>query len=440
MGIIKHTGNPELEEGEFENFTGQCEVSGIEDFITTCKDGEMPRFIEMGGRLKIGAVLRRTDGLRGPAISVTPAEYVALVHLFGGSTFAPERDQRTAGPTILQGKELANVGGKPLTVDVKEDWVNRLPELDLPVGGYTFVFKGAHRNDRTPGNYDFFQTRGESWGLWFSFEVVGDATGAPCRFDGYEVSVFMQDVFVTEAADGTTAREAGTPMFMRTGAGGVPKNAKRWENFYAFFAPQLADHDWQVDAEDSKWGICEVEKPQYVIVNKALEAQQKVVAYYGPKPKGKGRTLDMYDLPKSNPGGPGTAAASPTAVPEKVEEQSGVTLAALEKANKTASTGDAVTVTDVCSYITSKWPVYSSDDATGQIFQTVSEELVVFSVAGRAWAKQHLSDNAEDNSLPSPYARAGIEDRTPLHVLTSDQLGKLLQELEAQYGKTEQPW
>lgn len=417
MGIIKHTGNPELEEGEFENFTGQCEVSGIEDFITTCKDGEMPRFIEMGGRLKIGAVLRRTDGLRGPAISVTPAEYVALVHLFGGSTFSPERDQRTAGPTILQGKELANVSGLPLTVDVKEDWINRLPELDLPVGGYTFVFKGAHRSDRTPGNYDFFQTRGESWGLWFSFEVVGDATGAPCRFDGYEVSVFMQDVFVTEAADGTTAREAGTPMFMRTGAGGVPKNAKRWENFYAFFAPQLADHEWQVDAEDSKYGVCEVEKPQYVIVNKALEAQQKVVAYYGPKPKGKGRTLDMYDLPKSNPGGPGSAVA-----PEKKVEAQG---------------GEAYTASDVtavCSYITAKWPTFKHGDEEGPIFDTVEPQSVVFSAAGRQWATEHLSGTA------GAYARAGIEDRTPLHVLTTDQLGKLLQELEAQYGTTAQPW
>lgn len=406
-GLPKHTGDPNIKVGEWEDIPdGTYNVNGIEEFLPNCRDAAgNPVFTEMNGLPKIAVKLRLPNGEEGPAYSCTAPEYIALVQAFGGSFTKLTRANRTSSAMLLAGKQSANATGKILRVEVKKGWTNYVPGADLPEGRYTVRFEDAHRPDWMP-NYNFAEGRGGGRFLIFRFVVVGDGSGKPTIWEDYPLDVFMHDEFVESMEDSNgrmvVAKEAGIPLYRRTENGGIPINATRWDNFIRYFAPGVAEHEWEVDPLQSAYGVCEVHEPQYVFVDYAKRGGQRVVVYYKDKQRGKGRYFDMTDLPMLN-GDAFDEDPEPEAEDMPLKEDA--------------------SLDDLLSYISEKW-------AEIDIFN-INDGAVVFTEEGKAWAREYMGGES------GPWMRAGLDlnDRRGLHTLSPNEIGKLYAEFIAQYGE-----
>lgn len=381
---------------------GTYTVNGIEKFISTSDDGT-PIFKDQFNELKVQVKLRTPAGGDGPAMAVTPPEFVALVHAFGGTSFIPKPTERTMSSTLTLGQQLANAGGKTFTVMSKRGWANYSYDVNLPEGGYVVKFVDAHRPDFLQNNYDFFETEGMNGPyeyLWFDFEVIADQQNNPTVWEGYKISVRMTNIFVDRkedegSGDVQDAIELGHPVMID----GV--NSRRWMYFMKYFAPHLLEeYDWKKDAAQSESQVCEPTQPQYPIIREAKKLGCHVRIWWGKKPKGKGFWFDMEDLPKSNMG---MAEESPK--------------------ERTATLDEFVT------FVKSReW--FMEDQETQYNVEEVflTEDPLEFTDTGREWARQYLGGDA------GAWARANLDmaDRRFEH-LTDAQLGSLMEQMEAQY-------
>lgn len=408
-GLPRHTGDPNIKAGEFETIPdGTYRVNGIAEFLPNCRDDSgNPIFTEMNGLPKIAVKLRLPTGEEGPAYSCTAPEYIALVQAFGGTYdgFKLTRTNRTSAAALLHGKQAANAAGKLLEVTAKKGWTNYVPDADLPEARYTVRFVDAHRPDWLP-NYNFAEGRNSSKFLLFDFEVLGDGNGKPTIWEGYPLTVFMYDEFVESMEDTNgklvVATQAGIPLYRRTGNGGIPVGATRWDNFIRYFAPGVAEHEWEVNPLQSAYGVCEVHEPQYVFIDYAKRAGQRVIIYYKARPRGTGRYFDMLDLPMLNG----------DAFDEEAEEEP----EELPEAPPNLE--------DLLSYISKRW-----EDMT--VYTVAEDGAVVFTEEGKSWAREFMGGEH------GPWVRAGLDlnERRGLHTLSEIELAKLLTEFVAQYGE-----
>jgi hypothetical protein len=386
-----------VEQPEFKSIDdGSYIVNGIEEFISKKEDGT-PIFKEsFDGKMKVQLKLRTTTGTEGPAVGLTAPEFVALVHAFGGTTFLPSKDDRMLSATLLEGKDVANAAATKLSVQSRKGWCN-YPPINLLEGGYTVEFVDAHRPDFTDG-YEFLEKEGQ-YGPYESivldFKVVGDAAGNNTVWDGYDISIWMSNVFLDaqESEEGIDqATDLGFPLIM----GG--KNGERWVNFGKYFVPGVwQDYDWQTEPSNSEYGICEVLKPQYVLINKAKECKSQVKVYYEKKEKSNAWWFDLADLPKSN-----------LSVPQ---------------------TTRTATIEEFVIFVKSRAWVNDADEPilVDKIFE--SESPLTFTDSGKDyWATKYLGGDA------GPWVQAGLSlDDRRFETLTPTQLGKLMTEMEARY-------
>lgn len=379
-----------IEKDGFENIEdGRYVVNGIADIITKKEDGT-PYFKENNGDLKVMLKLRTITGIDGPAMSVTPAEFVALVHAFGATDFLPSYDDRMLATTLLRGMNEANEKSKKLSVDSVNGYANRANDSHAGEGMHTVKFIG------TPGDLNTWIEGTYGQYMTFLFEIVGDAKGNPSVWTGYRIPIFMSDVFVDMQDDGTgkilNAMELETPIML----GGV--NARRWEAFIKYFAPDVANRHWEVNPAKSEYGVCEVTDPATVIINEALKAKRSMKVYYKSFPKKQGGVSWKFEL---------------TSLPEWNDLE-------------TSST-NSVKVEDFVRFVADKtWP--ADDD---KVFENIFESTkpVVFSADGIQWAQKYLGGEA------GPWAEAGLplENKPPLEALTSAQLTALMQTMRQRY-------
>jgi hypothetical protein len=358
-----------VEEGEGGSY------ATIEDKFYTCKGFEFiirednpPQYEDLNGEEKVLIKFLTFDGAEGPAASLSPAEFIALVHKFGGEDYTPSVEDLKETSCLIEGKEKANKAGKQLSVESKGGWARQYSlSLHIPEGKYTVKFKGAHRQDREEGNYHFTRREmGENVNefLIFDFVVTGNALGKPSIYDGFEFSLFMTNVFVAGKnvnGKNINAEEIAQPVMV----GNV--TSKRWLEFARYFAPALDDYEWEVDPTKSRYGVSEVLQPQYVIINEALKADQRVVVYYEPI-KGKRTTkwtVELADLSKVNERA------------EKVTEE---------------SSEEEYTLKDFVNVV--------KEIAGENIFE--SEDPVSFTSEGKEWAEKNLSDIwTKENGFPN---------------------------------------
>lgn len=408
---FRHLGDPNIEVGVFKPVEDrEYVVNGIEAFIS--KDDSGPFFKEINGEMKVLLRLRCVDGEEGPAMSCSPVEFVALVNAFGGNFTDPDgkvkftltTTNRMSPKALMIGMKSANAAAKHLTVESKRGWVNIMSQLTPPEGKYTVKFVNAHRPDRDPNNLRFQRVANSSGSfesLIFEFEIVGDGLGNPTIWEGYRIAEFMNNPFVeqyeTESGKTITAQDEGCPLWRRDErTGGIPTVVKLWMEFIHYFVPSVLRHEWCVDPTDSPFGVSEVLEPQYVIVHEAKRAANLVKVWYGQKKRSTRKGIDLRNLPMMN-----------DAAPEEQEEvlQPNALLTLVE-------------------YIEQRWP-----DVVIFAQSTPDDPAVVFTEAGKIWAKEYLGG---DNG---PWVRAGLNlaDRR-LHTLNEAQLEALLAELEDQYG------
>ena len=406
-GLPIHTGDPNIEQGTFEKLPDVIyRVNGINKIISVDEKGD-PIFKLQNGRLVLQFEFRSGINDPGPACSASPAEFWALAGAMGAEL--PEAAQATSSQAITRAVDQINRSGKSLSVESANGWVNanRIPGATPPIGKYTVRLARVHRPDFAPDTYDFQHMKStfdatDYETLVFDFEIVGLPNGKPSLYDGYLISLFMNNPFTDTKveADGKIIRavDVGTPLWARDPRNnGIPIHVRRWETFITYFCPEAREHDWQVDPAKSEYGVCEVLQPQYVFINEALKAGRRVNVYYKAKTRGKGNFFDMLDIPYEND--PNTLP------PVEVTPQ--------------ASAKQPVQLLDLITYIEQRWP-------EANIFDNSVDDAVVFSAEGRAWAKEYL--------LPA-WIKAGLDatDRKPLHKLTADEVTRLLEAFKNLY-------
>ena len=284
---------------------GLVKLVGISKVITV-DDKEQPIFKLMDNQLKIG--LQFDDGTgKGPAGFMSPAYFWALMNAVGKDVTGIKYQERTSTDLILD--FIKDPFPRPLSLSSKNGYVNvdRSPDVAPLRGKYTVKFTAAHNKTFKQGDYEFSAFEGKNgtfYSLTFDYEIVSDGKDRPTIFEGYVHKEWYQNPF-TDVATGATgtkydAVEQGTPVYARTPNGGIPMLAKRWQEFTKYFAPSVFEHEWEVDAEKSPYGVSEVLKPQYVIIELALKDKREVVISLKPKDKGNGMYFDLLDLYEFN--------------------------------------------------------------------------------------------------------------------------------------------
>lgn len=409
-GNIIVTGDPNIKAGEYEVCAdGEHQVNGFTYMIP--KDKTEPMYVEQQGKLVVRIKLSKVDGTEGPAYSATPAQLFALVSAFGATLPKISAENRMTTRSLIALKQaLDNVPVKKvLTVSSKNGWVNRIDEATPPKDLYTVRFVEAHRSDYEPGSLEWYSTTTKKGGtmtyLMAEFEIVGDKFGKPSVWDGYQFGVMMYKPFITEPTviGDETLTPTDVPMWTKTPKGAIPTNVLRWQGFIQHFTVNLEDHDWQTDAQLSEYGVNEVVSPQYIIFGNAFKNRKtrSVLAVLSTRESGQ-LSMDLNDL-------------IPNEDSTEEEPQASELYALIEMIEKLAGK-DAF--------------VQSTDNA------------VVFSDTGRAWAKKTFGEKN------GPWERAGmkLEDHRPLHKLTSDECKRLLEELVGQFETTtpeevsKEPW
>lgn len=371
-------------------------VNGIEEIFSR-DDGGNPVFRPVGNMVKLFARLRTVSGETGPAMSLTAAEYVALVHAFGGTQYAPTPANHTFPAVLLEGQKYANTGGKTLYVESKGGWVDarKVRELRPPEGLYTVKYTGHYSPD-DPTGYAFSagkfdDNRGY---LILKFEIVGDSNGKPTVWNGFGISLFLNNVFV-DALDENgvvyNAHELGHPV-------GLPKpDRTRWDAFGKYFADDAWEmHDWQVDPVKSEYGVCEVEMPQVVLLKRAEKAQTPVKVWWEKKQKNDNYWFDLAEIKKYN-GDPETVRSA--------------------------------TQQEVADYILGKNWVKDDETPFDSSMLLESVDPITFTEEGREWAKVYLAGPL------GFWAQAGLDpNNKQFSALTPEQLGKLLAAMEKRFG------
>lgn len=373
-------------------------VNGIEEIFTKDDQGN-PIFklydnnFTQQKELKIGIKLRTQTGEDGPAMFLLPAEFVALVHMFGGSDFFPAKGWTSNSAVLLSGMNKANAGAKVVGCESKGGYVNtyNFPELHPPKGQYKVQFKEAF-SPKNPGTYFFSEGGNDSQYIILKFEIVEGP------FEGFVTSVFMNNCFVDyqeingeiySAMDGAPVAPMG-------------KTYQRWEALGTYFVPGLwENYDWEIDPSKSQYGVCETKQPQVVIISKMLEAKQVVNVWYEKKERKDEYWFDPLNLEMFNP------------KPAIVQE---------------------VTLQDFVDYVKSKTWTY--EDASGDthefenIFESENPLVFVTNEEGKSlWARQYLGGEV------GPWVAAGLDpNKTDFASLGSQQLAKLLEEMKARYN------
>lgn len=273
-----HRGDPDISPDEFPQAQdGKHVVTGIEKYFSVDDSGN-PIYKEINGELKVSLQFRKSDDTVAPVVTLTAPELIVLAEAFGVKINV-SYNERLDPTTLLSIREQINESGKTLTVESKNGFA-RL-KMHPPTGLYVVQFKDAYRLDREPDNLNF-QTTDMGSVLIFEFEIVGDAAGKASVYNGFPIQWWASNVFVSQWAetdeDGNQViHECEVPTFDRTTAGGIPKEATRWEKFTEYFAPDVFDHVWERDSLKSSYGVDEVKYPQYVIINEAKKAKKKVL-------------------------------------------------------------------------------------------------------------------------------------------------------------------
>lgn len=399
---FQQTGD-DIEFGEFSKILDKrYNVNGIEEFISKTDSGD-PVFKEQNNRLVVWLKLRTVSGEEGPALSLEPAEFVGLVHAFGGKKFFPKNRLSTAA--LLEGQQLANAAAKPQVVESVGGWASVFKMRDIiappDLQNYTVKFVRASEYNQQSGDYHFTDYPWGSTGMYFEFEITGDAQGNKTPWEGFKISRFMDKVFedsVTVGDKTWNASELGKPLFTRTEKGGIPTSVNQWIGFMKYFAPAVyEDYEWEVDPARSEYGVNEVLNPQYVIINEALKLGRKVKIHWRPKKEGySGSTFDLFEE-------------------------------TLDKINESYADvdDDARTVEDIVEYIKLRFP----DE---EVFETESPVVFKRNAEGVAqWAVDHFGGEN------GPWAAAGlplVDPKPALEELTVEQTTRLHEELVARYG------
>lgn len=399
-GLPVQTGDENIEGGSYEQAAeGKHTVVGIKEFFNDCMTDAGPIFVERNGDLKISfEFLKENAEEKGPTFSVTPAEFLALAVTFGVdiNALGINRKNRATPAIVLAVKDAINAQKKHLVVESNADgWVNRIDQMHLPVDAqYTVVFKEAIGSE---GSLDWFQGKFGGFML-FKFEVVADGHGNPSMWEGFPITLFMNNEFVREETDHKgdrlVATEIGKPLYGKTPNGGIPRSAMRWTNFAVYFAPAVLDHEWAVSPDNSAYGVCEVHEPQHVFVKKALEAKSRVVVGYKKFTSNKGNVryeFDLNDLGMFN------------STREIVSDNDVSQPRALDQLLDYFVTNKA------------KWDIQPEIDLFEQ--SPADSDIVIFTDAGKAWAEKVL--------LPK-WTELGLGEKKPLHELTEDEAQKLL--------------
>lgn len=361
-------------------------VTGIEEFIIK-DDNNNPIFKLYGTTLKTGIKFRTQNGEEGPAMMLTAAEFIALVQTFGAKDFAPKGQARMQSAVLLEGQRKANEQNKMIVVESRKGYVNAITDMHPPEGQYEVVFKEAF-SPKFPGTMDFSPGNKEnSEYMLLKFEIVNHSV-----WEGFILSQFMNNSFVDYCEiDGVvySAIEGEKPVLA------PGKSSERWVAFGTFFGDNLwARWEWATEPSKSPYGVCEVQKPQYVLINQAIEKQKVVKVWYQKKERSNDFWFDMIDLKKFN---------------EVVEDRE-------------------ATIEDFVQFIKDHtW--YKEDGETEYSLEEIisSENPLVFT--GPEWAVQYLGGDL------GPWNRAGLDPNDHrFEILSSTQLGRLMEELETQYA------
>jgi hypothetical protein len=312
---------------------------------------------------------------------------------------------------MVRAADSTKQNAKGISVKSENGWVNRLYKLlRLPRARYTVQFKTAVRPDRAKENPLHFQEMENKWNkekkqyqLVFEFEIVGDHRGKPTLYDGHTIVQYMNNAFAPEFMDMRgvvhTAIEDKRFHWLHTPNGGITPYAPAWSTFVKYFCAGIENHEWQTEADKSEYGVIEVHEPQYVIVDYALRAKEKVVVYWQQRPKGDSYHFKWDDIPVDN-------QAEAIDVEDEQEQPA--------KLN------------DLLDYISKKW----SDKVVFDQSE-MGDNSVVFTEVGRAWAKEYMS---------APWQKAGmsLENRKPLHELNETEVSRLYDAFVQIYGQIEQ--
>lgn len=398
MGI-GHAGDKTIETGQFTPIPDDDYTINKFEFIP---EGT-PTFKPILGVNKIMLRTLQPNGKEGPAVSLTPAEYVAFVQTLGGSVKGGYKQRMNVD--FLEAAKASITGDTRMTVHSKNGWANFLP-ISLPEGMYTIQFVRAHRPRYEEVNkYHFASQQGKNGifeTLLFDFEVVGDGTGKSSIYNGFILSEYMNNPFTKEFTDDegevTTVYEEGRPYFKRDDrTGGEPAVVQLWELFIKFFVPEINNHEWQSDPTKSEYGVDELDQPQYPIIHKALAAERKLKMWVGKKERSDRVGINLRNLPIAN---------------------------ATETLDLDEETEQATSLIDLITYIEQRWDkgIFDNSDPTNP--------AVVFTDGGIEWAGIILGEDG------GPWDRANMPKRgTALHLLKDDQIARLLHELKAQHGE-----
>lgn len=376
-------------------------VKGIEEIISKDEQGN-PFFKLYNGVLKVLVKLKADrEGEEAPAMSLTPAEFIGLVHAFGATDFLPDYSVRESTAVLLEGVQKANAAGQVLAVESKNGWANTytVRAIHPPEGLYTVklreVFSPQH-----PGTLEFSEGRNDSTFIILKFAIVADGQGNPTLWEGFDITIFLGNPFVNIHQNEATgevlnAIDRGHPL-MEHG-----KPSARWEAFGKYFAPGIWDtYEWAVEPSKSRWGVCEVTSPQYPIIHAALAAGVEVKVWYEKMERKDDYWFDLLAVRQHNP--------EPVVLKE-------------------------TTVQDFIDYVKSKTWTYT--DAAGELVEIdevfaseVPLEFVLNDDNKSEWALNFLGG---DNGT---WAAAGLpEDDHRIEALSSQQLEDLIAEMKVRF-------
>lgn len=404
-GIV-HLGDVNIAGGDFEKAAdGKHKVIGFN--YRSVDDKGDPIFKDQLGRMVVQLEFISGDDEKAPMYSATVTQLFALVKAFGAQLPKIEYKNRMTSKTLLSLEALANQAAHPLTVESSNGWVKRIDEAVPPDGIYTVKFVRAHRYDFNPESLEWSESVLKNGAirqtLMFDFEIVGDMLGKPSIWNGASISIFMNKAHISVSPEGTPCEVLTFPS---TQTGGWSKDVRRWWSFLLHFAPSVLDHDWQRDPLKSTYRVDEVDKPQYVIVKRALEDNKSVVVHCKIN---NGRY--EFDLD-------GDVIVQEEAI--VLDEDS----------------AQSNSLYELITYIEKKWSdikIFAQSDPL--------KNEVVLTEEGKIWAKTYLGAADEENS---PFYRVlAVFPETPrqLASMTEDQVRLLLNEMKSQYGEVNaQDW
>lgn len=277
---FEFTGDPtKIEKNYSEPFPmGDTKVFKIAKWIKVDGERSLPIFVPMGNEMKCmfewavpvdellrleGVLGRKVD--RGPVMSATYAEMVALVDAFGGNITLLPKGETSAFLMTVQALLEENTTARVCRVN-KDGWVQYVEGANPPSVIYCWKYAGSRSADSpasVPVRFVTVPQKGrngteyDATFVWSSYVIVGDDWGNPSPYNGYSIDVKMNNPF----DDPGLTR----PRFKLGAQGGKPIDVERFENFVSVFCPQVYSHSWQSDPEKSGYGVDELDNPFVVI-------------------------------------------------------------------------------------------------------------------------------------------------------------------------------